>query len=180
MQAAAPILSIASIGFGGAGDVAKGKVVQSQAEAGASQSDYDAQRSERAAEFGRINADEVDAQFREALNTTLTSIDAIRASSGIDPTSPTGLAIKENETRISDRDRLNKITSIRLQAEEDERSAKYSRSLAEYQRAVGKSALGLSYLNATGTAFKGLSSLASSYGGGGGGRTAIDLMPTDI
>lgn len=175
MAAAAPlaaVASIAGIGFKAAGAVAQGKAAQSSAEAAASKADYDAARSERAAEFGRIKADQTDAHLREELAVTLHNIDAVRAASGVDPTSPTGQAIKDNETYISDRSRFSQVTSIRLQAEEDERAAGYSRSLATYQRAVGKQALKLGYLNAAGTVLGGIGSLGMS-GGTSGAPTTV-------
>jgi hypothetical protein len=164
--------SIASVGFKAAGNVMQGKAAQSSAEAAASKADYDAARSERAAEFGRIKADQTDAHLREELAVTLHNIDAVRAASGVDPTSPTGQAIKDNETYISDRSRFSQVTSIRLQAEEDERAAGYSRSLATYQRAVGKQALKLGYLNAAGTVLGGIGSLGMS-GGTSGAPTTV-------
>ena len=175
MAAAAPLAAVASIagvGFKAYGQVAQGKAAQSAAEAAASRAEYDAARTERAAEFGRIKADQTDAHLREELAVTLHNIDAVRAASGVDPTSPTGQAIKDNETYISDRSRFNQITSIRLQAEEDERAAGYSRSLATYQRAVGKQALKLGYLNAAGTVIGGLGGVMAG-GASGGAPTTV-------
>lgn len=176
MAAAAPLAAVASIagvGFKAAGNIMQGKAAQSAAEAAASKAEYDAARTERAAEFGRIKADQTDAHLREELAVTLHNIDAVRAASGVDPTSPTGQAIKDNETYISDRSRFSQITSIRLQAEEDERAAGYSRSLATYQRAVGKQALKMGYLNAAGTVIGGIGSLGMTGGATGGAPTTV-------
>lgn len=148
---AAPIAigaSLASAGFGAAGSITSGMAGKASAEAAASKAEFDAQRAERAAQFGRVQADQTDAQLREELSTTLANIDAIRASSGIDPTSPTGFAIKENEARISDRQRTSRVYALRAQADEDERTAAYDRSVAMYQRSVGRSALTAGYLGA--------------------------------
>jgi hypothetical protein len=48
-----------------------------------------AERAERAAQFGKLQATLADTTMRENLNTTLSNIDVIRAAAKIDPTSPT-------------------------------------------------------------------------------------------
>lgn len=157
--AVAPIAigsSIASAGFSAAGTVAAGRGTKAGYEAKAADAEFQAARAERAAEFGRIQADQTDVQLREELSTTLANIDAIRAVSNIDPRSPTGVALKENETGVSDRQRRNQVTSIRLQAAEDERMAKYSRSTAAYMRQVGDYALRQSKIAAVGQIIGGI------------------------
>jgi len=154
--------SIASTGFGAYSKVAEGQAAQSAANQKAGESEFAAARAERAAEFGRIAADQTDVALREELSTTLANIDAIRAVSGIDPASPTGIAIKDKETMISDRNRRTQVASIKLQAAEDERMARYGRDVASYQRSVGNFALKQGYI---GAAAKVAGGIAQGYGG---------------
>lgn len=163
--AAAPIAiggSIASAGFKAAGDIAAGEAGQAAANAKAADADFAAGRAERAAEFGRVQADQTDAQMREGLQVQIANIDAIRASSNIDPRSPTGEAIDEYQTNIGDRQRRNQVASIRLQAAEDDRMAQYDTNVAVYQRQVGKSALSAGYVGALADVTGGI---AKGFGG---------------
>lgn len=167
--AAAPIAigsSIASTGFGAAGEYMKGSAAKSGYDASAANSEFQAQRAERAAEFGRIAADQTDVGMREELATVLANIDAVRAVSNVAPGSPTGVALKDRETEMSDRQRRSAVTSIRLQAAEDERMAQYGRSVAAYQRSVGNYALKMGKVAAIGKIVGGIGA-----GMGGGGRT---------
>jgi hypothetical protein len=144
--------SIGSLALDAGSSIAKGQGEQASQE-------WLAQRDERAAQLGRIKADQTDAVRREELNSVLANIDVIRAASSIDPTSPTTAAIKQHETEISDRNRMIEVGSIRAQANEDELSAKYRRS-------VGQNALMMGYL---GGATKALGAFGKmgSFGGGG-------------
>lgn len=151
MAAAAPLAiagSFASAGFGAASSISKGYGGKAAADAAASKAEFDAQRSERAADIGRLNAAETDAQLREELNVTLAQIDSITASSNVDLSSPTQGAIRDEEERISNRQRSSRVYSLRAQADEDTRTAAYDRSVGAYQRSVGKSALLGGYLGA--------------------------------
>lgn len=173
MAAAAPVAALASVGFGAGSSIAKGYGEQAAADTRAGKAEFDAQRAERAAEFGRIQANQTDAGLREELQTTLANIDAIRASSNIMPGSPTGEAIKDRESYISDRQRRAKVTSIMAQADEDQRTATYDRSVAAYERSVGRQAVLMGYLGAgsslTGGFAKGYGGFGRSIGSGGGG-----------
>lgn len=114
--------------------------------------DFLSQRDKRAAELGRIKADQTDAARREELNTTLANIDVIRSAAGTDPLSPTALAVKGNETRIADRQRMTEVGNIRAQAAEDE-------ATSAYRRQVGRYALLGGYLGAAGKLGRGLGSM---------------------
>lgn len=122
------------------------------AEGEAASQEFMAARDKRSAELGRLKAGQTDAQLREELNTTLANIQVTRAAANTDPLSPTGLAILENESRISDRARNIKVASIRAQASEDDASAAYRLEAAKTARLAG-------YLGAGGKALKGLGSL---------------------
>lgn len=164
--AAAPLAigaSIASAGFGAMSSVASGAGAQAQANLKAAESEFQAQRAERAAMFGRIQADQTDVSLREELNTTLANIDAIRGASGIDPSSPTGAAIRDREEEVSDRQRRSKVASLLMQAEEDDRSAVFGRSTAMYMRQVGDMAFQAGKI---GAAAKLLGGIAGGFRGG--------------
>lgn len=126
--------SIASLGFDAAGSVMRGKGEKAT-------QDWLAERDERKAELGRLRAAQTGTFYTENLNTTLASIDAIRAAASIDPTSPTTAALKAEETRISDRERDIRVGGLLAQSREDEASARF-------RREVGEDALLASYLGA--------------------------------
>lgn len=92
---------------------------------------YAAAQSKRAAQVGRIQADQIDASYREELNSTLANIKSIRASAGVDPNSPTGQAVNADQVRTSNRDRIIDVGSKRMQANQDEADAKFRKSAAK-------------------------------------------------
>lgn len=146
--AAAPVAgaaSIASMGLSAYGDIKKG-------EGDSAASAFAAEKSRKAAEFGRITADQTDTQFRENLMDTLGKIDAIRASSGVNPDSPTAVALADEETRVSDRARTNRVASIRGQALQDDADALY-------RDRVSRDALTAGYVRAGATVTKGLAGM---------------------
>src|SRR5688572_793983 len=114
------------------------------AEGEAEAQEFKAAQAERKAAEGKIAASQVDVFFREELNTALANIDAIRAASNIDPTSPTTMAIKSEEARVSARARNIKVQSILAQVQEDEREAAYRRGLAQDTRRGGLLSAGAS------------------------------------
>src|SRR5688572_30534936 len=124
----------------------------SSAEGDAAAQEFKAEQAERRAEAGRLNAVQTDVFFREELNTALANIDAIRAASSIDPTSPTTAAIKSEEARISDRARNIKVQSILAQANEDEREAAFRRESAKDIRQGGLWSAGATVLKGAGSA----------------------------
>ena len=144
-MAVGPLLTLGQVGFGAAGAIAKG----AGDAAGYRHAEDKAQRMALAA---RTAADETDAQLREELTTTLGNIEAIRAAANIDPTSPTGLAIMDEEQRVSDRQRRIKVGSLKAQA------TQYDRDAAFYGSMAGP-ALGLGFLNAFSGGIKTLAGL---------------------
>lgn len=111
--------------------------------------DDQAARAERAAQFGKVNANLTDATMREELNTTLGNIDAIRAFGNIDPTSPTTQAFEDIQSKRSDRQRTAAVLGQRQQAADDEASAQYLRQAGNY-------ALMQSYVGAGAKVFGGI------------------------
>ena len=92
---------------------------------------WEAEKAKRAAEIGRVQADQIDASYRDELNSTISNIRAIRSSSGASVNSPTGRAIEADQEKISNRDRKIDVGSRRMQATQDEADAKFRRSAAK-------------------------------------------------
>ncbi|WP_333717824.1 hypothetical protein [Agrobacterium tumefaciens] len=92
---------------------------------------YEAAKAERAAQIGRIQADQIDANYRDELNATLANIKALRGGAGVDPDSPTGQAIEAGQVRASTRDRIIDVGSKRMQATQDEADAKFRKRSAK-------------------------------------------------
>lgn len=91
---------------------------------------WEAEKAKRAAEVGRVRADQIDAGYRDELNSTIANIRSIRASSGASINSPTGMAIEADQQQTSDRDRKIDVGNQRMQANQDEQDAKFRRSAA--------------------------------------------------
>ena len=78
--------------------------------------EYDAERAKLAQEVAEVQADQIDATYRDELATTVANIRAIQASSGAPIDSQATMAFIRGEERASDRDRRLAVTSARLQA----------------------------------------------------------------
>lgn len=123
--AAAGGASIASLALTASGDIMKGSATQAS-------DDFQADRAERAAQFGQTQAALTDTTMRENLNTTLGNIEAVRAAANTNPTSPTGAVMMDRATQLSDRQRMAAVGSIKSQAEEDQASAAYLRKAGDF------------------------------------------------
>lgn len=98
--------------------------------------EFRAKKAERAAEFGRMQAELTDTHFRDELNTTLNNIDTIRAAGRIDPGSPTSAAIAQRQMQRSDIQRLAAVGNQRAQASEDDASAAYLHQAGDFALAA--------------------------------------------
>lgn len=141
--------------MGAYSSVLKGQGEQAAAE-------YKAAQADRAAEYGRLQADLTSTNYREKLNTTLGNIDVIRAAAHIDPSSPTTAAIREREGMISDRQRDAAVLTQRAQAADDDASAEFLRRSGGFSSRMGW----------LGGGIKVASGLAKGLRGGGGGDEA--------
>lgn len=100
---------------------------------GASQAKkHQAAQAETDAKIGRIQADQIDAAYRDELNSTIANIQAIRASTGVGVDSPTTQAVEARNQKESDRNRRRDVASKRMQANQDENDARYLRSSAKF------------------------------------------------
>jgi Apolipoprotein L len=141
---ASSILSLAGLGFapftggaslaatglaaGGAGLGAVSSLLQAQ---GTSSADiYKAEQLERAAQYGDLKATQTGAEMTRNLNIKLGNIDAIRAASRDDPTSPTGAAVRDYTQEVGTEQKNITVDSILAQSQEDESNAAYLRSLS--------------------------------------------------
>ena len=88
---------------------------------------HEAKQAETRAKIGRMQADQIEAGYRNELATTLNNIRAIRATTGVGADSPTTRAIEGKNTVISDRNRTRDMANRRIQATEDENAGRYKR-----------------------------------------------------
>ena len=150
--AIAPIFSLASMGLNFAGSMGRAGAEKAAADANAA-------RLLRAADYGRTRANQTAAAMTEDLTSTLASIDAIRAASGADPTSPTTAAYRDRQEMLGTRKKNIQTTNIMAQAQQDESDAAYLKQSGQYAMDTG-------LLGGFGGLLKGFSSF--NWGGFGG------------
>ena len=159
--AAGPIgaaFSIASVGMSAFGQIQQAKGTQAADEARAAQL-------QRSAERGRLAAEQTGAQMTEQLNTTLQNIEAIKAASGTDVTSPTTAAVLEQQRYRGERARTISVENLVAQAQEQDASAKYLREAGDFALSQGE-------LQAFATVAKGVGGAFGSPFFGTGQKTA--------
>lgn len=142
--------SIASIGLS-----TYATLLKAQGTATADQ--YQADRLEKAAEYGDLKATQTGAQMTRNLNTVLGNIDAVRAAAGNDPTSPTGAAVRDNQEQIGENQRDITVNNIKAQSEQQ-------RSDAAFYRQASSDALLSGEISAGADAFKALNSMIPGMG----------------
>jgi hypothetical protein len=120
-SSAAGGMSLAGIGFKMLGDY-----TSSRAEAGAEV--FKAEQLEQQAQYGELKAKETNAQMTRNLAITLGHVDAVRAASHTDPTSPTGAAVRGTMEQIGTEQKEMTVENIMQQARTDEANAAYMRS----------------------------------------------------
>src|SRR6516225_11071841 len=122
-QGAAAGLSLAATGFKMYGDY-----VSSRAEAGADV--YQSELLEQQAEYGRLKATQTNAQLTRNLAITLGHVDAVRAAMHVDPSSPTGAAVRGEMEATGQMRKDITVENIMQQTRMDEANAAYMRSQA--------------------------------------------------
>jgi hypothetical protein len=123
-------LSLASMGLGAIGSVVKGF--------GTSTADtFRAEELQREAEYKGLEATQTNAQMIRNLGITLGNIDAVRAASHDNPTSPTGAAVRDYTEQVGTEQKNIKVDSIMAQAREDEASAAYLRNASSVALLTG-------------------------------------------
>jgi len=116
--------SLASIGL-----QAYSTILQSQGVAASDE--YQAAKLEQSATYGELKAVQTGGQMTRSLNTTLGNIDAVRAAANTDPTSPTGVAVRDNQEAIGNEQKSITVNSIMAQARQDRGDAAYYKSAAD-------------------------------------------------
>ena len=120
-QTAAGGMSMAATGFKMLGDY-----TSSRAESGADI--YRSELLEQQAQYGELKAKQTNAQMTRNLAITLGHVDAVRAAAHLDPSSPTGAAVRgEMEATGTERKGIT-VENILQQARMDEANAAYMRS----------------------------------------------------
>lgn len=127
----AAVSSIASVGLSAYSAVEKGAGQKAS-------DDYQAQRAEQAAQYGELKASQTDAQTRENLNVTLANISAVRAASGVDPSSPTSAVLRDQTERLGDRARGIQVGNILEQSTQDTQDAAYLRNAGDFAMSMGE------------------------------------------
>lgn len=115
--------------------------------------DAQAMRAERAATFGKLQAEQSDLKFREELNTTLGNIEVIRAAAKIDPNSPTSAALMDRQRTLSDRQRMTAGLNIQSQIDQDLADASYLRQSGDFALQMGFLDAGTKIAGAVGKAY---------------------------
>ena len=108
------------------------------------------------AQYGDLKAVQTGAQMTRNLNTTLGNIDAVRAATNTDPSSPTGAAVRDNQEAIGEDQRNIAVGSIEAQTAQNRTDAAFYRqassdallsgniaAVAGVATAVGKMAVGM-------------------------------------
>lgn len=143
-------MSLASAGLS-----AYSTILSSQGTATADQ--YQAEKLETDAVYGDLKAAQTGAQMTRNLNTTLGNIDAVRAAANTDPTSPTGVAVRDNQETIGNENKDIAVNSILQQSRQERADAAYYKQAADTALTAGDLSAGAGIL-------KGLSSAFASAG----------------
>ena len=118
MAEAAPLFALAATGLKAGGSILGGMTT--------AQGDMaEAQQAENAAEIGKTKAAETDTDMRRRLGSQLSNIMAVRASSGLNPNSPTGAAISSNVEARGDINRTQALDNIFAQVQTDQLAADF-------------------------------------------------------
>lgn len=137
--------SIASIGLS-----TYATLLKAQGTATADQ--YQADRLEKAAQYGDLKAAQTGGQMTRNLNNVLGNIDAVRAAANADPSSPTGAAFRDNQEMIGDTQRSIAVGNINAQTLQQ-------RNDAAFYRQASSDALLSGEISAGADAFKALNSM---------------------
>ena len=152
--------TVAAVSLASAGLSAAGKGVAAQGQSTADL--YKAQQLDEAAKYGELKATQTNAQMTHNLTMTLGNIDAVRAASRSDPTSPTDSAVREAVEEQGNMQKGIQVNNILEQARMDEAGAAYERE-ASSQALLGGD------LGIAGTLLGAVSPLAKNMNIGGGG-----------
>lgn len=138
--ASGPISAVSSVISVGAGLVGAGyqaDAVRAKAAGENAADQAQADRLDRAAQYGKAAAEETNAQLSENLNVQLGNIDAVRAAAHSDPSSPAGQALRDRAEYMGDRAKAIQVGNITAKAAQDKADADYMRQAGAYALKVG-------------------------------------------
>lgn len=92
---------------------------------------HQAEEADRMAKIGRIQADQISADYRNDLSTTISNIRAIRASTNAAVDSPSSRAVIANEEKVSERTMRIRAGAALTQAGQSESDALFYRTSAK-------------------------------------------------
>jgi hypothetical protein len=144
-------MSLAATGYKMLGDY-----TSSRAEAGADV--YKSELLEQQAQYGRLKADQTNAQMTRNLAISLGHLDAIRAAGHGDPSSPTSVAVRGFKEEVGTEEKGITVENILQQSRMDEANAAYLRTQSSNILLAGD-------IGMAGDFFSGLSGAAKSMGG---------------
>lgn len=166
-------MSIASVGLSALGTMTKAKGEKAGDE-------FQAEELDRAAKYGELKAIQTGTQMTQRLNQTLGNIDAIRAASHDDPTSPSGNAYRDYQEDIGVTQRETAVGNILAQSRQQEADAAYLRTAGSRALLAGQLGAGGQILGGIGSAF---GNKNFGFGKTGGGKTfGVDYgqAPDDV
>lgn len=99
--------------------------------------DYQSERLQRAAEYGRVQAMQTSASGTEKLNNTLGNIEAVRAAGHTDPSSPTGAAIYDRTEYLGTRDINTRVDNIMAQVNQEGADSAYLQKAGSFAMTMG-------------------------------------------
>lgn len=144
--AAIPVVaSVAGTGLSMMSSISKGQGTQAADQ-------YQAQQLEEQAQAAQVAATQTAATSTQRLQVTLGNLDAIRAASGDDPSSPTTAALRDRASYLSNEQMGIQVGNYLSQANEDQAGA-------SYLNRAGSFALDAAFMGAGGTALSALSKL---------------------
>lgn len=128
--AVAPAAAIVGIGANVAGGVMQGEGQQAA-------DNYQAAVLTQKAQAGQVAATETNANSVLRLNQTLDNIDAVRAASHNDPSSPTGSMLRNTAYDYGNEERAIRVGNILTQSEQDLASADYEKKAGSFAMTQG-------------------------------------------
>ena len=153
MAVAAPVLSLAATGLS-AGSSLMGAQGQAKGD------EFEAQKAEEAAQYGRISAAQTGEAMTRNMTRMLGHLAAVRASAGADVRSPTTAAIMANQEGVGERERAIKMGNIFAQVRTDQQASQMYTDMASRALMGG-------YLGAAGSLIGGLGGAFKSMGNPG-------------
>lgn len=111
---------------------------------------YQAERLDEAARYGELQAEQTGGALSRQLAITLGNIDAVRAAAHTDPTSPTGVAVRDFNERMGLEQKGIQVSNLLQQSKQNTADAAYFRKSANMALLSGGIEAGASLTKAFG------------------------------